>query len=174
MDIVREFMSPDSFWTLWFWIAHVVAWSMASHFAMGVPYDMIVEANRETAEDGPWARATEAMILAQAFRFTAMARRFGVAAAAAVAFLLSMLVTLGLHTDIEFARAVATILGPLTLIYVLTVRTAFRIEQTHARGAALRRMIRTQRLQNQMIGLMAIAIAVAVAVWEVMRNIVPI
>jgi len=174
MDIVREFMSPDSFWTLWFWIAHVVAWSMASHFAMGVPFDMIVEANREKSEDGPWVRATEALILAQAFRFTSMARRFGVAAAAAIAFLLSMLLTLGIHTDIEFARAVATILAPLSLIYVLTIRTAFRIESSGARGAALRRMVRGLRLQNQLVGLLAITCAVAVAIWEVMRDMVPI
>ena len=103
MSIVREYMSPDSFWTLWFWIAHVVTWSMASHFAMGVPYDMVVEANREKDEDGPWSRATEALILAQSFRFASMARRFGTALAAVVAFLIGMAdpsVT-GRHADAE-------------------------------------------------------------------------
>ena len=174
MSIVREYMSPDSFWTLWFWIAHVVTWSMASHFAMGVPYDMIVEANREKAEDGPWARATEAIILAQSFRFASMARRFGTALAAVAAFLITMLLTLSIRSDFEFARAVATILVPLSLVYVLTVRMAIRIENRALRGQALRLMIRNLRLQNQLIGLMAICAAVAVAIWEIARNVIAI
>lgn len=174
MSIVREYMSPDSFWTLWFWVAHVVTWSMASHFAMGVPYDMVVEANREKSEDGPWARATEAIILAQSFRFTSMARRFGTALAASVAFLITVLLTLGIRSDVEFARAVATILVPLTLIYILTVRMAFRIENHDLKGPALRIMIRNLRLQNQLIGVLAICAAVGVAVWEIARNFIAI
>ena len=53
MFVLQELMNFQSFWSLWFWLTHAVAWSLASHFTMGVPYDLVVETNREEAEDGP-------------------------------------------------------------------------------------------------------------------------
>lgn len=164
-------MNFDSFWTLWFWITHAVAWSLASHFAMGVPHDTIVEANRENTEDGPWAQAAEAMILAQVFRFTTMARRYGALLTGFSAFLLSALLTLGILADLEFARALCTLLIPLTLIYALTIRTAERIDARAPRGRALRDVVRRQRLVNQLVGLLGLASAIMIAVWQFTRSI---
>ncbi len=173
METLSEFMIFESFWSVWFWAVHVMAWSLAAHFAMGVPWDMVLEANREAREDGPWAQATEAMILAQVFRFTTLFRRLGVLVTGSAAFLASVLVTLGTLGQAEMARALASLILPLVLIYTLTVRTAFAIERDAPRGAALRRRIRNQRLANQAVGLLAIACAVALAVWEALRTMVP-
>ncbi len=164
-------MNFDSFWTLWFWITHVVAWSMASHFTMGVPYDMVIEANREKVEDGPYARATEALIQAQVFRFATLGRKYGVLLTGFSAFLLTTLITLGTLGDLEFARALLTLLAPLTFIYVLTVRAAIKVQRTGARDTDLRAVIKRQRIINQLIGLLGVSLAVVAAMYEALSNL---
>lgn len=173
MTAIRELMSFDSFWTLWFWICHVAAWSLASHFTMGVPYDMVQEANREKTESGPWAQAAEAMILAQVFRFTTIARHYGTLLTGFTAFILAMIATLATLADLEFARALGTIMFPLALIYALTIRTAERIDRDAPRGRALRVRVRNQRLVNQFVGLLGITSAVGLALLEAIRDMNP-
>ena len=171
MFVLRELMNFDSFWSLWFWITHAVAWSMASHFTMGVPYDMVVQANREKTEDGPWQHAAEALINAQIFRFTAIWRRYQLPVTGVLAFLLTALATLGTLGQLEFARALLTLLLPLTLIYMLTTRKALKLERLRLSGAALRQAIRRQRLINQLIGLMGIVMATILAIYQAVLNI---
>ena len=171
MYILRELMSFDSFWSLWFWIVHVVAWSMASHFTMGVPYDLVVEANREKTEDGPYQRAAEALINAQIFRFAEMWRRYSLLVTGFSAFLISMLATLGTLGRLEFARALLTIILPLTLLYSLTIRKALKLERLQLSGLALRKAIRRQRLINQLVGLMGVILAVILAVYQAVLSI---
>ncbi len=164
-------MDRDSFWTLWFWIMHVVAWSMASHFTMGVPFDMVSEAQREKTEDGPWHRATEALIQAQVFRFTTYTARFGAIMVGVSAFLNSVLLTLATLGDLEFARAMLTLFLPLTVIYVVTVRGALAIRRADLRGDALLLKVKRMRLVNQLIGLLGVSMAVILAIFEAYRNI---
>ncbi|MEM8657896.1 MAG: hypothetical protein AAGF22_07350 [Pseudomonadota bacterium] len=166
MDIVRELMNFNSFWTIWFWLAHVVAWSMASHFTLGVPFDMVVEANREKEEGGPYARATDAMIQAQIFRFTTLFRRYGMLLSGSTAFLIAVLLTLGTLGDSEFARAMLSIMIPLTLIYIFTIRFAIRMEREGLSGATLRKALGKQRLINQLFGLLGISMAVLLAMYQ--------
>lgn len=174
MDILYEQLNLDSFWTLWFWIAHVITWSLAAHFTMGVPFDMILEANREKVEDGPWTRSTEAIISAQIFRYSEIFTKYGIVLTAASMFLLSIVVTLGTYGNLEIARAIATLLVPLTLIYAITIRLALRLRAAPLSGQALRDRIRRQRLYNQLFGLLGVSMAVAVAVWEGVRYYSPI
>jgi len=169
--VLQELMNFDSFWSFWFWILHVVTWSMASHFTMGVPYDLVIQANREEAEDGPYQHAAEAMINAQIFRFTAMWRRHALLLTGFSAFLISMLATLGTLGRLEFARALLTILGPLTLLYVLTIRKALKMERWALTGAPLRRAIWRQRFVNQLVGLLAIIMAVILAIYQAVLSI---
>lgn len=164
-------MHRDSFWTIWFWITHVVAWSLASHFTLGVPYDMVLEAQREKSEDGPWMQAAEAMILAQAFRFTSYTDRFGPILMGVSAFVLSVLTTLGTLGDLEFARAMLTLVFPITLIYIVSIRGAFHIRDNGIRGADLLVRIKWMRIYNQLIGLIGVAMAVTLAIYQAVRDV---
>ena len=172
MTTLRELMDFSSFWTVWFWVTHVIAWSMASHFTLGVPFDAIIQANREK-EPGPWSEAVEGMAQAQVYRFSFFYDRYGVALTAISTFLLTLLATLGFWTDVELARALLTILLPLTLIYLLSMRVALRARDAGLTGTELRRAITRQRFWNQLVGVLAVFFAVCLAVWEVARNITP-
>jgi hypothetical protein len=47
---VFELIDMRSFSNLWYWIALAVLWSTASHWVLGVPYDMIQRAARQGGE----------------------------------------------------------------------------------------------------------------------------
>jgi hypothetical protein len=45
-ETIFELIDMRSFSNLWFWIALAVVWSTASHWVLGVPYDMVLRARR--------------------------------------------------------------------------------------------------------------------------------
>jgi len=171
VELLDDLMDFSSFWTVWFWITHVIAWSMASHFTLGVPFDMVQEADRESGEDGPWVQATEAMIQAQVFRFASYSSRFGTLMAGVSAFLLTVCFSLGILSDVEMARAALTFFIPLTLMYCLGVRFARKVEAQGLTGADLRKRYRLLRLLNQLVGLLAIFMAVALAIYQAVLDV---
>ena len=170
VNSLRELMHLVSFWTIWFWVTHAVAWSLASHFTLGVPYDMVVQANREKDDEGPWSRHCEALILAQVYRFMTYYRRAGVLLAGVSAFILAALLTIAIQVDLELAWAAFSIMGPLTLIYIFSIRAAARMEAQELRGQPLRDALRRQRFWNQIIGLLGIVMAVALAIWQTVKT----
>jgi hypothetical protein len=44
---VFELIDMRSFSNLWYWIALAVVWSTASHWVLGVPFDLITRARRK-------------------------------------------------------------------------------------------------------------------------------
>ena len=46
-QILFELIDMRSFSNLWFWIVLAVVWSTASHWVIGVPYDMVLRARRQ-------------------------------------------------------------------------------------------------------------------------------
>ena len=45
-QLVFDLIDLRSFSNLWYWIALAVTWSTASHWVLGVPYDMVLRARR--------------------------------------------------------------------------------------------------------------------------------
>ncbi|MEO0388213.1 MAG: hypothetical protein AAF281_11895 [Pseudomonadota bacterium] len=174
MDDLRRLMDFDSLWTLWFWITHVMAWSLTSHFTMGVPFDMVVQANREQNKNGPWTTHCDAMIRASIFRLNAVFDRFGTAIVATWSFLIASLATSGVFFQIEFALALVTLLGPLTIIFSLTTWQARRMGAADLSPAGLRDGVRRLRFWNQVCGVVGIVLAATAAVWNIARTVTPI
>ena len=44
--LIFDLIDLRSFSNLWYWIALAVAWSSASHWVLGIPYDMVLRARR--------------------------------------------------------------------------------------------------------------------------------
>lgn len=49
---ISEVIDFRSFSNLWFWIALAVMWSTASHWVMGVPWDLVQRARRQGGRAG--------------------------------------------------------------------------------------------------------------------------
>lgn len=142
-----------SFSSLWYWIAVAVAWSSASHWVLGVPFDMIVRARRQGGE----AEADlEALARINARRLLGIAEASGTWLVGAVTFALSGLLVLGLWYRVEFAQAVLFLAVPMTAVGALSLRAARGIEEAGPQGAELVARLLRHRLWTQGVGMAAI------------------
>lgn len=162
---VLETIDLRSFSNLWFWIALAVLWSTTSHWVLGVPYDMLVRARRM----GGQAEADfEALARINVNRILYISRVSGLMLATLVSFVLTVLIVLGFWYDFEFAQAVAFLLVPLSLVGLMSVYTAHRIEARAEAGEALRRRLILHRLATQGLGILSIFVT---ALWGMYQNL---
>ena len=151
--IVFEVIDMRSFSNLWYWIALAVLWSTTSHWVMGVPHDLIQRARRN---GGQTATDVELLVGINTRRILGISRVAATPIFAVTSFLLTTLVILGFWYGIEFAQAVLFLLGPMTIVGFLTLRTAVKIEEGDATGPGLYRRLLMHRRIVQVIGMLSI------------------
>lgn len=165
---IFDLIDMRSFSNLWYWIALAVTWSSASHWVLGVPYDMVLRARRR---GGAAAEDLLAITRVNTARMTMIAREAGVGLAVVASFMLTSLGLLGFWYRVEFAQAVFLILCPLTLVGLLSLRAAHRLEPALQLGAldpeAVARALLRHRFNVQLIGMLAITVT---AFWGMLQN----
>lgn len=152
-----------SFSNLWFWISLAVLWSSASHWVIGVPYDLIQRAKRH---GDPHSDDLETLVRINVNRVLHIAHTAGLWLVGLMAALVSGLLMLGFVYNVEFAQAVACLLVPMCLVGGLTLRTATMIAAGENSGAALHRRLTRHRLATQAIGMVAIFITSMWGMWQ--------
>ena len=160
---VFELIDMRSFSNLWYWIALGVLWSTASHWVLGVPFDMITRARRL---EGTALDDLETMVRINCERLLFIARTAGLWLVAVACFALTALVTLGFIYDVEFAQALLFILAPMLMLGGLSVRTAGMIEAGEGQGAALFRRLGRHRLATQVLGMLSILVTSMYGMWQ--------
>ncbi|SIS33546.1 hypothetical protein SAMN05421685_108137 [Thalassovita mediterranea] len=163
---LNEMMDLRSFSNLWFWIALAVMWSTASHWVLGVPYDMVTRAARD-----PEGAQADLEQIAYGFvrRRLYVTNVAGTWATVFTSFVLSSLLILGWGYNIEFAQALALLGTPMTLVGYLSHRAAARIDGQGLRGADLRKVLTRLRMTIQAIGMVSIFVT---SVWGIYVNLV--
>jgi hypothetical protein len=162
-ETVFEVIDMRSFSNLWFWIALAGLWSSASHYVLGVPFDMVTRARRHGAQA---AEDVDALAQISVRRILYVTRMAGLWLAAFVAFILTSLGVLGFGYDVEFAQALLLLAAPMTLVGALSVRTAILIERTEARGPDLWKSLLRHRLAVQGIGGVSIFVTAMWGMWQ--------
>jgi hypothetical protein len=142
-----------SFSNLWFWIVLAVAWSTASHWVLGIPFDMVLRARRH---GGQALTDLEDLVRINVNRLLYVARMSGLWLAGFSAFLLTALVTMALWYGVELAQALALLAVPMTLVSLLSLSTARRIEERAPQGEDLCKVLHRHRLWTQAIGMVSI------------------
>ena len=160
---VFELIDTRSFSNMWYWIALAVTWSGASHWVLGVPYDLVQSARRRggSAQDDLFD-----LVRVNVNRLLAIADISGQWIAGLLAFLLSTLLTLGFFYGLEFAQALFLLAFPLSIVFGLSIRTARGIKA--ADGADLYKRLARQRLMTQVIGMVSIFLT---AMWGMFVNL---
>lgn len=166
---IFELIDMRSFSNLWYWIALAVTWSSAAHWILGVPYDLVLRARRkggQTAED------LVTMVRINVARLLYIGREGGLVLSVFVSFILSGMGLLGFAYGVEFAQALFLIVFPLTLVGVMSLRTAHRIEagllDGSATAEALAQCLTRHRFWVQVLGMFAITIT---AFWGMLQNL---
>ncbi|WP_347309775.1 component of SufBCD complex [Defluviimonas sp. SAOS-178_SWC] len=162
--LIFDLIDLRSFSNLWYWIALAVTWSSASHWVLGIPYDMVLRARRR----GGQAEADlEDMVRINISRLLYIEREAGVILLAMLAFALTSLALLGFLYKVEFCQAVFLIALPLSFVGMMSIATARKIEATGDRGEALHRRLALHRVTVQVIGMISIFVT---AFWGMLQN----
>ncbi|TMV08636.1 component of SufBCD complex [Ruegeria sediminis] len=162
---IFELIDLRSFSNLWFWIAVAVLWSSASHWVLGVPYDMIQRARRV----GGQAEADLLDIVRiHVNRVLYIIEVSGVWLLAIVCFLLSMLAMLGFYYSIEFAQAVFLMAFPMSLVALLNLSFARRIRRQEPKLEIVAKLLLRCRLYVQLIGIVSIFVT---SLWGMYQNL---
>lgn len=162
--LIFDLIDLRSFSNLWYWIALAVTWSSASHWVLGIPYDMVLRARRLGGE----AEADlEDMARINVGRILYIEREAGVILLAMLTFALTSLALLGFFYKVEFCQAVFLIAMPLSVVGMMSVVTARRIAAAGDTGEALRRRLALHRVTVQVIGMISIFVT---AFWGMLQN----
>lgn len=160
LELATEVIDLRSFSNLWYWIALAALWSTASHWVVGVPFDMVTRARR-----GHERSRHDMRVLAEVNvnRILAMVEMSGTWMVGIVTFLFTGLATLGWGYGVEFCQAVFLLLGPMVLVGMLNVRTARVLRETGFEDVA--RRLRNHRMGVQLIGVVAIFVTAFWGMW---------
>ncbi len=164
-QIVFEVIDMRSFSNLWFWIVLAVVWSSASHWVLGVPYDMVARARKH---GGQAAQDLEDLVRINANRLLFIIEEAGLWITALGSALLTGLGLTGFVYKIELAQALFLLAFPMTLVAILSVWSARRIQREDRAGEQLWRRLRIQRMLTQFIGMISIFFT---ALWGMYQNL---
>jgi hypothetical protein len=165
-ETIFELIDMRSFSNLWFWISLAVLWSSASHWVIGVPYDLVLRARRygENHLDD-----LEALVRINVNRILYIANTAGLWVVGLTAFMVSGLLVLGFMYEVEFAQALSCLFVPMCLVGALTLRTAKLIDAGENTGPALFRRLSRHRMSTQAIGMVAILVTSMWGMWQNMQ-----
>ncbi|WP_372991241.1 component of SufBCD complex [Sulfitobacter sp.] len=162
---IFEVIDMRSFSNLWFWIALAVIWSTASHWVLGVPYDMVLRARRH----GEQAQVDlEDMVRINVNRILYIAQVSGLWILGFSCFFLTMLLILAVFYSFQFAQAVLLLAAPLSIVTVLSLSTAQQIREESATGDLLYKRLTRHRIYTQIIGMVSIFIT---SMWGMYQNL---
>jgi hypothetical protein len=159
-----ELIDMRSFSNLWFWIGLAVMWSTASHYVLGVPFDMVARARRA---GGQSETDLEDMVRINTNRLLYIGRVSGLWLLGLGCFFLTGLAVLGFVYRLELAQALFLLGLPMSLVGLLSLSTARLIQTEDARGALLRKRLTRHRLYVQIIGMISIFVT---ALWGMYQN----
>ncbi len=143
-----------------------VLWSTASHWVLGVPFDMISRARRE---GGQTQIDLETMVRINVDRMLYISRSAGIWLIGFVTFVISALGILGFYYWIEVAQALLFLMAPVTILMMLSLRTAVRIESGENSGDTLHRRLFRHRVSTQFLGMIAIFVTSLFGMWQNMH-----
>lgn len=161
---VFELIDMRSFSNLWFWIALAVFWSSASHWVLGVPWDMVLRSKRA---GGQSETDLHDIVRVNTNRILFIARVSGLWLLALACFLLTGLAVLGFMYGVEFAQAVFLLMFPMSMVGVMSINTSRRIQDEAARGDALRKRLGRHRFWVQFVGMISIFVT---SLWGMYQN----
>lgn len=162
---IFELIDMRSFSNLWFWIALAVMWSTASHWVLGVPFDMVVRARRD---GGQSEQDLEDLVRINTNRLIFIAQVSGLWLLGLGCFALTGLALMGFVYQLEIAQALFLLGFPMSLVALISLSTARRIQREDASGEVLRQRLTRNRLYVQMTGVVSIFVT---ALWGMYQNL---
>jgi hypothetical protein len=154
-----QFFAAASFQSLWYWVLHVVVWTLACYRTLGVPNDMLLRARRQPEA----AERVDVLARLSSERIGGIYDRLGVPLAALAGFLLAGVFALGFLSGVETAQAAFAILLPLAVIVYSKLKLALAVRRHGMAGPALVLALARRRIWHQFFAVMAMLAAAGLA-----------
>ncbi|MGZ9809971.1 component of SufBCD complex [Pseudoroseicyclus sp. H15] len=155
-DLLLQTIDFRSFSSLWYWIVLAVVWSSASHFVMGVPWDLVMRARRQ---GGQAEIDMMDMVRVQANRMLQVSRASSQWLLGSVFFFHSALLVLSFWYNVELAQAIELIALPMTLVGYLGLSTAAALEaEGDPSVETVHWRLRRHRFRVQLIGMVSLVV----------------
>ena len=178
LDNLIEHIDLRSFSNLWFWIMLALFWSSASHWILGVPYDMVARARRH---GGDAMDDLHELVRIKCKRITGIFDIAGTTLVWLVTFLLSTFAVLGFGYGIEFfqavnelpdvlmvpVQAVFLLMLPMSIIGMMNLRAARKLLAVRHSDDDLYRRMRNHRMLIQFLGVISLFIT---TFWGMLQN----
>ncbi len=164
-SIIVELIDLRSFSNLWYWIALAVLWSSASHWVLGVPFDMVGRAARV---GGQAAQDLQDAVRIQINRLLYISDVAGFFLVALMFFLLTTLILLGFVYGVEFAQAVVLMVLPMNVVGLINLAAARAVQASPHDHDELRRRLTRTRFYIQLVGILSIFVT---AIWGMYQNL---
>ncbi|SLN40943.1 hypothetical protein AQS8620_01566 [Aquimixticola soesokkakensis] len=168
MDIylkILEVINMRSFSNLWYWIALAVLWSTASHYVLGVPFDLMTRARKQGGET---MVDLEDLVRINVNRLLTISEVSGLMITAGTAAALTALFITGFFYNFEFGQALFLMAFPMTLVFWMSVGTAQRIKRVDQGGDVLLKQLTRHRFRTQLIGMASIFVT---GMWGMYQNL---
>ncbi|WP_295531465.1 component of SufBCD complex [uncultured Thioclava sp.] len=167
-EIIAKLIDMRSFSNLWYWIALAVVWSSASHWVLGVPWDMVGRARRKGAQA---ENDLVTLTLINARRLNVIWADAGVAIAIVLPFLLSFLGFTGFFYGAEIAQAVFLFALPLSAVFALSMSLAHRLCAQSGDGLGSDLVIRALSRHRVWVQAIGIAAIIVTSFWGMFQNL---
>lgn len=160
---VVALVDARSFSNLWYWLVLAFAWAWASHFVLGVPWDMVARARRSggRAEDD-----LHDVLRVNVLRMVGAADAAGPWLLGLASAVLTALGVLAVGYGVEFAQAAFLLLAPLALVWGMSLRAARDLAAGRAAGDALYVRLARLRRSVQALGLATLFVAAMVGMYR--------
>ncbi|MEL7026434.1 MAG: component of SufBCD complex [Pseudomonadota bacterium] len=150
---VFELIDMRSFSNLWYWIALAVVWSTASHWVLGVPFDMVLRAKRQ---GGQAEEDMLSIVSVNVRRMQYIGEVSGVWIMGIGSAFLTMLGILAFYYKVEFAQAIFLLAFPMSIVGLLSLQAAREMVKNEHDAEAMRQRLTRHRLHTQLIGVVSI------------------
>lgn len=151
-----------TFSSIWYWLAVAVSWAVASHWLIGVPFDLLYRARRA---DPHHVADLEAITDVNVRRFTNLVDMAGPWLLGFVVFVLTALCMAGFFYGLELAQGMFILGLPLSIVMLLNVLVAKDLAHRPLQGAALVHRLFRLRIWSQAVGMIALFFTAMYGMW---------
>jgi hypothetical protein len=153
IDIITGLIDFRTFSNIWYWLAVMVIWAVATHWVIGVPSDMVVRARRQ---GGQAAQDLDILVAINLRRLLTLSGTPAVILVGIGAFVVTAAAMLGFVYGLELAQGLFCLAFPLVFVAVLTWRSCQRLALDQQTGPALIRALVRLRFWIQLIAITAL------------------
>jgi len=153
IDIITGLIDFRTFSNIWYWLAVMVIWAVATHWVIGVPFDMVVRARRQ---GGQAAQDLDILVAINLRRLLTLSGTPAVILVGIGAFVVTAAAMLGFVYGLELAQGLFCLVFPLVFVAVLTWRSCQRLALDQQTGPALIRALVRLRFWIQLIAITAL------------------